>query len=84
MHETDNKRDEVIGQAFECRLQLLAYARCLLGDFSVAEDVVQESMLVVVRKADEFLRTHPCWRGVGRLFELRCFERDRSNNVSVR
>ncbi len=38
----------------DCRANLIAYARSLLGNYSAADDVVQEAMLVVVHKFDQF------------------------------
>ena len=40
--------------ALEYRVELVAYARSLLGNYSAAEDAVQEAMLVVVKKFDQF------------------------------
>ena len=40
--------------ALECRTELVAYARSLLGDYAAADDVLQEAMLVVVKKHDQF------------------------------
>lgn len=54
MDKPDEKTDRLLRQAFACRLQLIAYARSLLGNYSTAEDAVQEAMLVVVRKIDQF------------------------------
>lgn len=47
-------RDRILKAAFDCREELLAYARSLLGNYAAAEDAVQEAMLVVVRKHGEF------------------------------
>lgn len=52
--QPESKRDRVLKLALECRVGLLAYARSLLGNYSQADDVVQEAMLVVTRKYDEF------------------------------
>jgi RNA polymerase sigma factor (sigma-70 family) len=52
--ESDTKRDRILKAALECRGELLAYARALLGNYSAADDVVQEAMLVVVNKFDQF------------------------------
>ena len=52
--QSEPKRDRVLKQALECRVGLLAYARSLLGSYSQADDAVQEAMLVVTRKYDEF------------------------------
>ncbi len=54
MDRPASKRDRVLKAALECRLKLMAYARSLLGSYSQADDVVQEAMLVVTRKYDEF------------------------------
>lgn len=35
-------------------MDLIAYARSLLGNYAAADDVVQEAMLVVVKKFDQF------------------------------
>ncbi|MEO1998011.1 MAG: sigma-70 family RNA polymerase sigma factor [Planctomycetaceae bacterium] len=40
--------------ALACRVELIAYARSLLGDYAAADDVVQEAMLVVTKKFHEF------------------------------
>jgi len=48
------KRDRVLRSAFECREELVTYARALLGNFAAAEDAVQEAMLVVVAKHGQF------------------------------
>ena len=38
----------------DCRLELMSYARSLLGSYSAADDVVQEALLVVFKKYDQF------------------------------
>lgn len=48
------KRDRVLKSALTYRMELTAYARSLLGDYPAAEDAVQEAMLVVVNKFDQF------------------------------
>lgn len=50
----DNLDDVVIRDAFAVQPELMAYALALLGDYNEAQDVVQETMLVVVRKHDQF------------------------------
>ena len=40
--------------ALECRTELVAYARSLLRNYAAADDVLQEAMLVVVKKYDQF------------------------------
>ena len=52
--QEEEKRDRVVKQAFECRVQLIAYAYALLGDYSTADDAVQDAMLTVVKKYDQF------------------------------
>ncbi len=54
MDDSDAKRDRILKQALGLHVELLAYARSLLGDYSEAEDAVQETMLVVVRKFSQF------------------------------
>ena len=54
MESPNDKRDRVLKEALECRVDLVAYARALLGDFAEAEDAVQETMLVVVKKFEQF------------------------------
>ena len=51
---TDEGRDRVLKAALDCHAELIAYARSLLGNYAAADDVVQEAMLVVVKKYDEF------------------------------
>lgn len=50
----EGRRDRILRSAFECREELATYARVLLGNYSAAEDAVQEAMLVVVAKYDQF------------------------------
>lgn len=52
--ETDTKRDRILKSALECRGELLAYARSLLGNYAAADDAVHDAMLVVVNKFDQF------------------------------
>jgi len=54
MDEISARRDRVLKEALGCRVELVAYARAMLGSYSAAEDVVQEAMLVVMRKCDQF------------------------------
>ena len=54
MDSADDKRDRVLKAALECRTELVAYARSLLGNYAAADDVLQEAMLVVVKKYDQF------------------------------
>ena len=48
------RRDRILRSAFECREELVTYARVLLGNYAAAEDAVQEALLVVVAKHDQF------------------------------
>ena len=54
MGESDPKRDRVLKLALKHRAELTAYARSLLGNYAAAEDAVQEAMLVVVKKYEQF------------------------------
>ena len=54
MDDADAKRDRILKAALECRVELVAYARSLLGNYAAAEDAVQEATLVVVRKFGQF------------------------------
>ena len=54
MEHSDTQRDRVLKAALECRTELIAYARSLLGNYTAADDVLQEAMLVVVKKHDQF------------------------------
>ena len=54
MDGSDDKRDRVVKAALECRTELMAYARSLLGNYAAADDVLQETLLVVFKKFDQF------------------------------
>ncbi len=54
MNDPEAERDRVLREALEYRAQLTAYARSLLGNHAAADDAVQEAMLVVVKKFDQF------------------------------
>jgi RNA polymerase sigma-70 factor (ECF subfamily) len=54
MDDSDTKRDRVFKEALQCRVELVAYARSLLNNYTAAEDTVQEAYLVVIKKFDEF------------------------------
>jgi RNA polymerase sigma-70 factor (ECF subfamily) len=54
MDSSDDKRDRVLKAALNCRTELVAYARSLLSNYAAADDVLQEAMLVVVKKYDQF------------------------------
>ncbi len=54
MDESEAKRDRVFSEVLKYRVELTAYARSLLGNYAAAEDAVQQAMLVVLRKYDQF------------------------------
>lgn len=54
MSTETKQREHVMKSALECRTELLAYARSLLGNYSLAEDVLQDAMIVVFNKYDQF------------------------------
>jgi len=54
MDTPDSQRDRVLRGALAHRVELLAYARSLLGSYAEADDAVQEALLVVVKKFDQF------------------------------
>lgn len=54
MEDSEDRRDRLLRAAFDSREDLLAHARSLLGNYAAAEDAVQEAMLVVVKKHDQF------------------------------
>jgi RNA polymerase sigma-70 factor (ECF subfamily) len=54
MDGSDDKRDRVIKAALDCRTELMAYARSLLSNYAAADDVLQETLLVVFKKFDQF------------------------------
>ena len=80
MDDSDQKRDRVLKAALDCRVELLAYARSLLGNYAAAEDAVQDAMLVVVKKFDHFQEGTSilAWcRAIVRLEVLRIRQRHR-------
>jgi RNA polymerase sigma-70 factor (ECF subfamily) len=54
MNDSEAKRDRVFSEVLKYRVELTAYARSLLGNLAAAEDAVQQSMLVVLRKCDQY------------------------------
>jgi len=84
MDSSDAYRDRVLKEALECRAELTAYACSLLGSYPAAEDAVQEAMLVVVHKFDQFQEgtSMLAWcRSIVRLEVLRAkqrYQRERS------
>lgn len=80
MGDSDKKRDRILKVALEYRVELLAYARSLLGNYAAAEDAVQDAMLVVVKKFDQFQEGTSvlAWcRAIVRLEVLRIRQRHR-------
>jgi RNA polymerase sigma-70 factor (ECF subfamily) len=80
MDDSDQKRDRVLKAALDYRAELLAYARSLLGNYAAAEDAVQDAMLVVVKKFDQFQEGTSvlAWcRAIVRLEVLRIRQRHR-------
>lgn len=80
MDETEAKRARVLKEALRCRTALTMYARSLLGNYEAAEDAVQEAMLVVVNKFDQYAEgtSMLAWcRAIVRLEVLRARERSR-------
>lgn len=81
------KRDRVIKEALECRVQLLAYARAFTPDHASAEDVVQEAMLVVFNKYEQFEEGTSilAWcRKIVRIEILRMIQRQRKDQSLAR
>ena len=84
MTAAEDRRDRILRAAFDCREDLLTYARSLLGNYTAAEDAVQEAFLVVVKKHDQFLdgTSMLAWcRSIVRIEVLRAkerYHRDRS------
>lgn len=54
MDSLEDKRDRVMKLALERRAELMAYARSLLGNYAAADDALQEALLVVFKKYDQF------------------------------
>jgi RNA polymerase sigma-70 factor, ECF subfamily len=54
MHHSVEARDRLLKEVLRYRLELVAYARSLLGNYAAADDAVQEAMLVVMKKLDTF------------------------------
>ena len=54
MDELEAKRDRVFSEVLKHRVELTAYARSLLGNYAAAEDAVQQAMMVVLKKFDQY------------------------------
>ena len=78
MDDHESKKDRVVHAASGCRTELLTSARSLLGNFAAAEDAVQEALIVVMNKYDQFQEGTSilAWcRSIGRLEVLRAKRR---------
>lgn len=88
MDDSDAKRERVLKEALEYRVELVAYARSVLGNYTAAEEVVQDAMLVVVKKFDQFQEgtSMLAWcRSIVRLEVLRMKQhRQRERNLAER
>ena len=87
MDNSDDKRDRVLRAALECRTELVAYARSLLGNYAAADDVLQETMLVVVNKYDQFQEgtSMLAWcRSIVRIEVLRTKQRNQREKTCCR
>ncbi len=86
MTDTEEHRERILRAAFDCREELLAYARSLLGNYAAAEDVVQEAFLVVVKKHAQFEKGTSllAWcRAIVRIEVLRAKDRYRRESSLV-
>jgi len=54
MDELEAKRNRVFSEILKHRVELTAYARSLLGNYAAAEDAVQQAMLVVLKKFEQY------------------------------
>ena len=87
MNQSESKRDRVLKLALACRGDLMAYARSLCGNYASADDVVQEAMLVVARKYDQFEdgSSMLAWcRSIVRIEVLRLKQRQRRDTSLAR
>jgi len=87
MDSSDQKRDRILKAALACRVELMAYARSLSGNYASADDVVQEAMLVVTRKYDQFEEgtSMLAWcRSIVRIEVLRLRQRQQRDGSLVR
>lgn len=88
MDDSETQRDRVLREALGCHVELLAYARSLLGNYCQAEDAVQEAMLVVMKKFSQFREgtSMLAWcRSIVRLEVLRVIQkRQRERSLTER
>lgn len=71
-------QDGVVKAAFQHRDALLHYAHTLLRDFALAEDVLQDAFLVVMRKWQDFQPGTSIFRWVREIVRHKCLEAMRS------
>ena len=50
----NKQRDQIAKEAMQYRVDLIAYARAFVGDYSTAEDIVQQAFLVIFDKYQQF------------------------------
>jgi RNA polymerase sigma-70 factor (ECF subfamily) len=67
-------QDEVVKAAFQHRDALLHYGHTLLRDFALAEDVLQDAFLVVMRKWQDFQPGTSVFRWVREIVRHKCLE----------
>lgn len=70
----NDQRDRIAKEAMGYRIELIAYARALVGDHATAEDIVQQAILVVFDKYEQFREgtSMLAWcRGIVRIEVLR-------------
>ena len=63
MDSPDQKRDRVLKAALACRVELMAYARSLTGNYSAADDVVQEAINSTRQASAAFSTRSRFWSG---------------------
>ena len=81
----DEKRNRVVGQAFQCRRALEVYAFSMLKDRAEAEDLVQDAFIVVMEKFEDFTEgtSMMAWtRAIVRLKVLQLLEK-RSRRAKI-
>jgi len=75
-------RDEVVKGAFQHRDALLSYAFALLRDWVKAEDVVQDSFIVVMNKWAEFRPGSSLFLWVRQIVHFKALEAARTRKMS--
>jgi RNA polymerase sigma-70 factor, ECF subfamily len=71
-------QDDVVKSAFQYRDALLHYGYTLVRDFALAEDVLQDAFLVVMRKWEDFQPGTSLFRWVREIVRNKCMEAIRS------